>query len=274
MNNSQPVTESEVHLAADGIILSGHYPSIERVRSALGSNGKKRGSPNTVTKYMKTWRDRFKENSKVTLPGQIPEEILGAIAQAWGRLKTEAYDQAKGEVSVSRSEAPTESSPSLFADTQTQLQALEDANTYLEQTVDKQVRQLSRYEEALRLNDKVIESYKSDLQERDRYIRELKSAHVSELSEIQQSVANLTEENQAISEELEKAHYRSHADQDLWANKVDEARREALEKISRFEQKKKRAEQELSIAHHKISQQEQRIAQLLTQLSQLNTNTH
>lgn len=274
MNTSQPVTESEVHLAADGIILSGHYPSIERVRSALGSNGRKRGSPNTVTKYMKTWRDNFKENSKVTLPGQIPEEILGAIAQAWGKLKTEAYDQVKGEVSVSRSEAPSEPSSSLFADTQTQVQALEDANAYLEQTIDKQIRQLSSYEEALGLNDKVIESYKSDLQEKDRYIRELKSAHVAELSEIQQAFDKLSEENQALSNELEKAHYRSQVDQDLWANKVDEARREALDKITRFEQKKKRAEQELSIAHHKVSQQEQRIAQLLTQLSLLSTNNH
>ena len=272
MNNSQPVTESEVHLAADGIILSGHYPSIERVRSALGSNGKKRGSPNTVTKYMKTWREKFQDNSKVTLPGQIPEEILGVIAQAWGRLKTEAYNQAKGEISLSRSVAPTEASPSLFGDTQTRVQALEDANAYLEQTVDKQVRQLSSYEEALGLNEKIIESYKSDVQERDRYIRELKSAHVSELSQIQHSMAKLSEENQALSDELDKAHYRGQADQDLWAIKVDEARREAQEKISRFEQKKKRAEQELSIAHHKISQQEQRIAQLLTQISLLSTN--
>jgi chromosome segregation ATPase len=44
------ITEQEVTAAADGLLLAGERPTIERVRRALG-----RGSPNTVNRHLDTW---------------------------------------------------------------------------------------------------------------------------------------------------------------------------------------------------------------------------
>ena len=44
------ITENDVWMACDALLLAGARPTIERVRQHIGS-----GSPNTVSPYLDTW---------------------------------------------------------------------------------------------------------------------------------------------------------------------------------------------------------------------------
>jgi len=44
------ITETDVHTAADALVVGGERPTVERIRAYLGT-----GSPNTVVRWLDTW---------------------------------------------------------------------------------------------------------------------------------------------------------------------------------------------------------------------------
>lgn len=76
------ITENEVWIAADALLLEGARPTIERVRQKIG-----RGSPNTVSPFLDTWfkhlGGRIKDPGAFAAPPEIPDPIQQAAMRLW-----------------------------------------------------------------------------------------------------------------------------------------------------------------------------------------------
>ncbi|MBD9467729.1 DNA-binding protein [Pseudoxanthomonas sp. PXM01] len=78
------ITETDVHTAADDLVVKGERPTVERIRAHLGT-----GSPNTVTRWLETWWQRLGSRlNGQTLDLQVPEapEAVTALAGQWWAL--------------------------------------------------------------------------------------------------------------------------------------------------------------------------------------------
>ena len=82
------ITENDVWMASDALLLEGARPTIERVRQKIG-----RGSPNTVSPYLDTW---FKSlGGRITDPGAFsaqpapPDPIVQAATHFWEVARAE-----------------------------------------------------------------------------------------------------------------------------------------------------------------------------------------
>ena len=73
------VTEAQVHAAADALLAQGERPTIERLRSHLGT-----GSPNTVMRFLDSWWSTLSQRlaRRLSLP-EAPAAVSEAFAQAW-----------------------------------------------------------------------------------------------------------------------------------------------------------------------------------------------
>lgn len=83
------VTQDQVNAAADAILSAGENPTVEKVRTELGT-----GSPNTVTRMLDVWRGRLGERLRQlsALP-ELPTPVGQAMMDLW-QLATEHSSQA------------------------------------------------------------------------------------------------------------------------------------------------------------------------------------
>ena len=80
------ITYEEVELTAEHLLQEGVEPTIERIRSTLGT-----GSNTTISKYLKEWRSvRLKANPNI-LPAlkTPPDPVNQAVARVWQQLQEE-----------------------------------------------------------------------------------------------------------------------------------------------------------------------------------------
>src|SRR6185437_1208657 len=73
------ITQDQVNAAADALVAAGDKPTVEKVRTALGT-----GSPNTVTRMLDTWRGGLAERLQniLQLP-ELPAEAGQAMTALW-----------------------------------------------------------------------------------------------------------------------------------------------------------------------------------------------
>lgn len=97
------LTELDVHGAADDIVSLGERPTVERIRSHLGT-----GSPNTVTRHLDSWwasvgarlRQRAREQNRPDAPAAVD-----ALAQrCWAAALEAAAEHARAAVASERAE--------------------------------------------------------------------------------------------------------------------------------------------------------------------------
>lgn len=83
------ITQDQVNAAADAILGAGENPTVEKVRTELGT-----GSPNTVTRMLDVWRGRLGERLRQlsALP-ELPTPVGQAMMGLW-QLATEHSSQA------------------------------------------------------------------------------------------------------------------------------------------------------------------------------------
>lgn len=85
------ITESDVHTAADEIVVGGERPTVERIRAHLGT-----GSPNTVTRWLDTWwrglGDRLEARQGRLAVPDAPEAVATLAGEWWGL----ALEHARG----------------------------------------------------------------------------------------------------------------------------------------------------------------------------------
>lgn len=83
------ITQDQVNTAADAILAAGENPTVEKVRTALGT-----GSPNTITRMLDGWRsqlgDRVRQLS--ALP-DVPDSVGQVMIELW-RLAAEQAERA------------------------------------------------------------------------------------------------------------------------------------------------------------------------------------
>lgn len=85
------ITQEQVNDAADTILGAGENPTVEKVRTELGT-----GSPNTITRMLDTWRRGLGERIRqlTALPG-VPSPVGQAMVDLW-RLATEHAEKELG----------------------------------------------------------------------------------------------------------------------------------------------------------------------------------
>lgn len=83
------ITQDQVNAAADAILGAGENPTVEKVRTELGT-----GSPNTVTRMLDVWRGRLGERLRQlsALP-ELPTPVGQVMMGLW-QLATEQASQA------------------------------------------------------------------------------------------------------------------------------------------------------------------------------------
>lgn len=76
------ITQAQVDIAADALVVAGERPTVDRIRAFLGT-----GSPNTVTRMLETWWQSLgarltSQQVRATLPG-APEAVAVLATQLW-----------------------------------------------------------------------------------------------------------------------------------------------------------------------------------------------
>ncbi|MGQ0801266.1 MAG: DNA-binding protein [Pseudomarimonas sp.] len=95
------VTQAQVDVAADALLKAGERPTIERVRSHLGT-----GSPNTLVRLLNDWWSRLGERliaqeAKLALP-QAPKDVVDAASALWGSALESARRLASADMASER----------------------------------------------------------------------------------------------------------------------------------------------------------------------------
>jgi chromosome segregation ATPase len=92
---SRGITENDVWVAADALLIEGGRPTIERVRQKIG-----RGSPNTVSPHLDSWfknlGGRIKDPRAFAAPAEIPDPVQQAAKHFWEMAQAQSrrdFDQ-------------------------------------------------------------------------------------------------------------------------------------------------------------------------------------
>lgn len=97
------ITQSQVDIAADALLQRGERPTIEKVRSELGT-----GSPNTLTRLLEAWwaglSERLAAQARANVPG-LPESVQRAVMTLWSEAMIAARSIAQTELAERESEA-------------------------------------------------------------------------------------------------------------------------------------------------------------------------
>lgn len=85
------ITQDQVSSAADALVAAGEKPTVERVRTQLGT-----GSPNTVMRMLDIWRVALAERMQdiLKLP-EVPTEVGQAFVELWRLAVTHADSLAR-----------------------------------------------------------------------------------------------------------------------------------------------------------------------------------
>ncbi|GAB3778934.1 DNA-binding protein [Dyella agri] len=95
------ITEDQVHAAADALVVAGERPTVERIRTHLGT-----GSPNTVTRLLDTWWQALgarltAQHSMASIP-DVPAEIAALAGQWWAQAWQQAREAVQVDMAVER----------------------------------------------------------------------------------------------------------------------------------------------------------------------------
>lgn len=84
------ITFEQVEQVANAILQAGQNPTIERIRSQLGT-----GSASTISKYLLIWRNKRAHGYEMEISTSPPDPVNQAVTKVWQQLQAE--NQAKLE---------------------------------------------------------------------------------------------------------------------------------------------------------------------------------
>jgi len=84
------ITQEQVNAAADALIAAGENPTVEKIRTALGT-----GSPNTITRMLDLWRTQLGHRLQqvIALP-EVPGDVGRLMQELWRLAVEHATQQA------------------------------------------------------------------------------------------------------------------------------------------------------------------------------------
>ena len=85
------VLYEDVSKVATTLLSKGTHPSVQRVRSELGT-----GSNTTIDRHLKKWQETFKEEKRTILPETIPDELMSPLEAFWQTAMAHAEERYQG----------------------------------------------------------------------------------------------------------------------------------------------------------------------------------
>ena len=224
------ITQEQVNAAIDQLLLVGERPTIERVRSVLGS-----GSPNTLIRLLDNWwkalGERLTERRRSAEVPTAPPEVSEAASLIWETALKAAQEVARDAVAAQRQQLDSER-VALVAERDTALDVCAAAESRREGAeaacLEIETRMLDLRRLADTQENQVIEA-KERLEVLENEICVLQSALSKSAQAIEESrVQQVTER-----ERLESAH---RAAEDHWLKEVDQLRQERAAAAKRLHQ--------------------------------------
>jgi len=220
------ITQEQVNTAADTILGAGENPTVEKVRTVLGT-----GSPNTITRMLDTWRSQLGERLRQL--SALPE-LPGPVGQAMLELWRLAIDQAERTLAdrFASQQATLEAARAQLTRERENWEAhLQAAEIRIAQA--QAARDLAEHACAT-LDSQLQDSYalRADLvQQRDR----LQESHDRQLAEIQALQTRHHESQVTLQIERERLGAYMRAVEDRAHQEIDRARQDAKQWQQRYE---------------------------------------
>lgn len=256
---AQRVTEKDVHDACKTILLTGTYPSVEKIQLHLGRNtGSKKGSSTTVHKYQRTWLDMLKQSQDILLPSPIPQTALDAIVEMWSTIKNQValeYTELEKQLSDDLDQARTQHqiAQSKNKSLQTMLEGMESSyqsiKSQLATTAEQNTKLIS---EISTLNTTIdnLESRYSQLQDNHEAEKtRLTARYERAIMQLDTELEAANTAKQEASEQIKHERERSTQEINRWMREVDTARQEIKTVTENSKATQSRLSAEVNLAH-------------------------
>jgi chromosome segregation ATPase len=184
MTPKRPINDQEIDRAAKILIARGKNPTVEKIRSELGT-----GSYSTLAPLLKQWKAKNKDQS---IHGELPAELIGSVRSIYEKIQSDA-DTKMGEFEAEK-EVKIAELQSSIAEMNTLVTELKRQNTLNDERIHILAGQYSSALEDVakhHSNEIVLETRLSDLNDR--------------FDELKNTNAELKNDNRIIREQSE--HY-------------------------------------------------------------------
>lgn len=260
------ITYEEVAKAASTMIQQRQNPTVEKVRTSLGSTG----SFATISKHLSTWRKQYFENQ--TNPSVVeevvaPQEVSTVITSAWEQLNNQAKQQ------IEKIKQEYDEKLVVILQEKEQLQQVHDE---AKSALEKERTQVNHLETDLKLKNKeLIElrqqtaTLEAELKSKNESFAALQSETrllVTELQQIQAEFIRRTEEHQ----QQQRKSYEK--DVQAWKALVENQRTEFMVKHAEVKTAKEKLEKINTELETKLQQQAIRYKDLQEQTRGLETD--
>lgn len=143
------ITEQDVHVAADELVMARERPTVERIRAHLGT-----GSPNTVTRHLETWWQglggRLNQRAAELAFPEAPDAVSTLAGQWWKLACDHARAQAEDSLNSGRA-ALAEERDQFTRDRQVMLAHAREIETRIESALTSEQTAVARSAELQRL---------------------------------------------------------------------------------------------------------------------------
>lgn len=219
------VSYSEVAQIAQQLTAAGRIPTIEMIRTELGT-----GSNSTLAQHLRTWKERQAQTQQIASKENIPEELIAVIKGLWDRV----MDQSENKIQLIQQETQQN-----LNQLKHEIQQLQQENSRWQQ----QFRQTKQERDGLSHEKSTIDQLLANAKIENATLAEKLAGSHQHCKEKQTRIDELNRQNQQIQANLE--HYR--------AASLEQRQQEQ----QRFEQQQKLAEQTILQMNQKLTQASQ-----------------
>lgn len=222
------ITEQDVHVAADELVMAGERPTVERIRAHLGT-----GSPNTVTRHLETWwqglRGRLNQRAAELAFPEVPEAVSTFAGQWWKLACDHARAQAEDSLNSERA-ALADERDQFTRDRQVMLAHARETETQIESARTSEQTAVARSAELQRLVTH-LEVQIRDLADQ----RDATAAREAEANQARQALAERLQQSERDAQ-AERASLSAHiqATENRAGLEIDRARQEVRELRTRL----------------------------------------
>ncbi|MBD9477385.1 DNA-binding protein [Pseudoxanthomonas sp. PXM02] len=214
------ITETDVHTAADELVAAGERPTVDRIRTHLGT-----GSPNTVTRWLETWwrglATRLETHSaKLALP-DVPEVVRTAMGHVWEVALEAGRGQAEASLAPERQQL-TEARATLAS----QLTAAGDQVRQANAAEQQATATAQAAEAALAISTQRAGELATQVSHLQRQCEDLNQRHGVQETQLQAALTRLDQERAAAAAEREDQQTHLRQTEDRAYAEIDRLRQE------------------------------------------------
>jgi len=221
------ITESDVHTAADEIVSAGERPTVERIRSHLGT-----GSPNTVTRWLETWwralGARLNTHQRSLSVPEAPEAVTKLAGEWWAlalkHARTEAEnDFADQQAALQNAQHALSQEREVFADEEVALRSAATQAAHSERLATARTVEMQR----------LVSQLEGEIEEQERQrnaaldrASDAEVARQAAENRLQAMAEEARSEREALAQHVRAIEDRAHREVDLARQEAKELRRQ------------------------------------------------